>query len=162
SPEQREIYGVGATEALTFTRHPATSGTGDFHTWSLIHPDDRERVAAAMQRAHAGDEGLFDMEYRIVRRDGSERWIATRSQTFFAGEGAERRAVRTIGATQDITDRKKVDAEQWQLEQQANRAQRLESIGTLAGGIAHDLNNALTPILMMLDLLKETYPADAE
>ena len=164
SPEQRDIYGVGTQEPLTFSSQPAAAGStsGDSHTWSLIHPDDRERVAAAVQRAHAGDDGLFDMEYRIVRRDGSERWIATRSQTFFTGEEAGRRAARTIGATQDITDRKRGDAEQWQLERQANRAQRLESIGTLAGGIAHDLNNALTPILMMLDLLKETYPAEAE
>jgi two-component system cell cycle sensor histidine kinase/response regulator CckA len=162
SPEQREIYGVGAQEPLTFTRQPSGSSSGHFHTWSLIHPQDRARVAAAMQQAHAGDDGLFDLEYRIVRRDGIERWIATRSQTFFRGEGTARRAVRTIGATQDITDRKRMDAEQWQLERQANRAQRLESIGTLAGGIAHDLNNALTPILMMLDLLKETYPAEAE
>jgi len=164
SPEQRDIYGVGPQEPLTFTRAPAANGPapGDCHTWSLIHPDDRPRVAAAMQRAHAGDDGLFDMEYRIVRRDGSERWIATRSQTFFTGAGAARRAAKTIGATQDITDRKKGDAEQSHLERQANRTQRLESIGTLAGGIAHDLNNALTPILMMLDLLKETYPAEAE
>jgi two-component system cell cycle sensor histidine kinase/response regulator CckA len=164
SPEQREIYGVSAQEALAFTNNPAAAGasSGDLQTWALIHPDDRERVAAAMQRAHAGDDGLFDLEYRIMRRDGCERWIATRSQTFFAGEGSERRAVRTIGATQDITDRKRGDAEQWQLERQASRTQRLESIGTLAGGIAHDLNNALTPILMMLDLLKETYPTESE
>src|SRR6185437_12793717 len=161
SPEQREIYGIGPQERLAFKTSPAAAGN-DFQTWSLIHPDDRERVAAALQRAHAGDDGLFDLEYRIVRRDGSERWIATRSQTFFSGEGSARRAVRTIGASQDITDRKRLDAEQSQHERQVSRAQRLESIGTLAGGIAHDLNNALTPILMMLDLLKEQYPAEAE
>lgn len=58
-------------------------------------------------------------------------------------------------AVRDITDRKNA-------EMQAARTQRLESIGTLAGGIAHDLNNALTPILMTIDLLKEQYPAEAE
>ena len=158
SPEQREIYGIGPQERLAFRSGPGASSS-DFQTWSLIHPDDRERVAAALDRAHAGDDGRFDLEYRIVRRDGSERWIATRSQTFFSGAGSERRAVRTIGASQDITARK---AEQTQHERHASRAQRLESIGTLAGGIAHDLNNALTPILMMLDLLKEQYPAESE
>ena len=161
SPEQREIYGIGPDEPLVFTREPSQAADGT-HTWSLIHPEDRARVAAALQRAHAGEEGLFDLEYRIARRDGRERWVATRSQTFFSGAGEARRAVRTIGATQDITDRKKLDAEQWQIERQANRAQRLESIGTLAGGIAHDLNNALTPILMMLDSLKEQYPGESE
>lgn len=161
SPEQRQIYGIEEHEQIGFGT-PPDAPSAEFQTWSLIHPADRERVAAALQRAHAGDDGLFDLEYRIVRRDGSERWIATRSQTFFTGEGSARRAVRTIGATQDITDRKRLDAETSQMERQASRAQRLESIGTLAGGIAHDLNNALTPILMMLDLLKEQYPAEAE
>jgi PAS domain S-box-containing protein len=161
SPQQREIYGIGPEEPVRFASQPGQPSSG-FQTWSLIHPDDRLRVAAALQSAHAGEDGLFDLEYRIVRRDGSERWIATRAQTFFSGSGEERRPVRTIGATQDITDRKKLDAETWQLERQANRAQRLESIGTLAGGIAHDLNNALTPILMMLDFLKEQYPTETD
>jgi PAS domain S-box-containing protein len=160
SAEQREIYGIGPDEPLAFTSEPGSSSTG-FQTWDLIHPEDRSRVAAALRRAHT-EEGLFDLEYRIVRRDGLERWVATRSQTFFTGDGLTRRPVRTIGATQDITDRRKIDAEQRQIERQANRAQRLESIGTLAGGIAHDLNNALTPILMMLDVLKEQYPAEGE
>lgn len=56
-----------------------------------------------------------------------------------------------IGVTRDITERRK-------LEQQSLRSQRMESIGTLAGGIAHDLNNALGPILMSLDLLKLKFP----
>ena len=158
SPEQREIYGVTPDEPLVFKRSPSS----DPDMWCLIHPEDRERVAVALQRAHEEEDGLFDLEYRIVRRDGVERWVATRSQTFFKSLGAARHPAHTIGATQDITDRKKLDAEQWQLERQASRTQRLESIGTLAGGIAHDLNNALTPILMMVDFLKEQYPAESE
>ena len=54
----------------------------------------------------------------------------------------------------DLTERKK-------LEQQFLRAQRMESIGTLAGGIAHDLNNVLGPIIMSLDLLKMNFPDPA-
>ena len=158
SAELRQIHGIGMDEPVTFTRPPSDNQ----NTWPLIHPDDRARVATALERAHAGEDGLFDVEYRIVRRDGTERWVATRSQTFFTGTGAQRRALRTIGATQDITDRKRLDAEQLQTERQANRTQRLESIGTLAGGIAHDLNNALTPILMMIDFLKDQYPAESE
>lgn len=58
---------------------------------------------------------------------------------------------RTLAIIRDITERKK-------LEQQFLRVQRMDSIGTLAGGIAHDLNNALAPILMSLDLLKRKFP----
>jgi len=101
SPEQREIYGWGPTEPVIFST-VAEAG----RTWNLVHPQDRDRVAEALRRAHTTDEGPFDIEYRIVRRDGSLRWVATRSQTFFSGEGAARRAVRTIGAVQDITERK--------------------------------------------------------
>src|SRR6185312_4021399 len=62
-------------------------------------------IAASVQRAHdpAGD-GTFDVEHRIIRRDGSMRWIITRSQTFFEGTGLERHAVRTVGAVADISD----------------------------------------------------------
>ena len=54
-----------------------------------------------------------------------------------------------LAINSDITERKKIEA-------QFLRAQRMESIGTLAGGIAHDLNNILAPIMMSIELLKET------
>jgi PAS domain S-box-containing protein len=107
SPEQREIYGVDQSEPLVFFTPPSPTS----HTWELIHPEDRDRVAAAVRRAHAEEDGLFDVEYRIVRHDGSERWVATRSQTFFDGEGSQRRPARTIGAVHDITERRRADRE---------------------------------------------------
>jgi PAS domain S-box-containing protein len=71
----------------------------------LIHSEDRERIAAAVRRAHdpAGD-GLFDVEFRGIRRDGAVRWISSRSKTFFDGEGGACRPVRTVGAVRDITE----------------------------------------------------------
>jgi len=105
SPEQREIYGWGPDEPVTFSD---ITGKGP-QTWKLIHPEDRDRVFAALRRAHETEEGPFDIEYRLIRRDGSLRWVATRSQTFFEGEGDARCAVRTIGAVQDITDRKRAE-----------------------------------------------------
>ena len=99
SPEQRAIYGWGAEEAVTL---PAFV--------ELIHPGDREAIATAVRRAHdpAGN-GLFDVEYRILRRDGEVRWLSTRSRTFFDGEGGARRPVRTVGASLDITERKRME-----------------------------------------------------
>ena len=94
STEHLQIYGLDETPTLQ-------------EFVNLIHPEDRERIADAVRRAHdpAGD-GLFDVEFRSIRRDGTIRWIATRSLTFFDGEGDARRPVRTIGAVRDITEEK--------------------------------------------------------
>ena len=100
SPEQRAIYGIGPDEPITlqlFLKH--------------VHPDDVPRIGAAVARAHdPAGEGLFDIEHRIVRADGQVRWLSTRSQTRFAGEGAARRPARTIGAVIDITERRRAEA----------------------------------------------------
>lgn len=95
SPEQRQNYGWGPDEPVNlpkFLHH--------------VYPEDRERVGEAVRRAHdpSGD-GLFDIEHRIVRRDGAVRWLATRSRTFFEGEGDSRRLTRTVGAVLDVTER---------------------------------------------------------
>lgn len=112
-----------------------------------IHPDDQFRV-----RANYVDQisaGYYDEEYRIVRPDGSVRWIHDRG---FSIRDAAGEPYRMAGIATDITERK-------QLEAQFYRAQRLESLGTLASGIAHDLNNVFTPILGLAQLLSLKLPA---
>jgi PAS domain S-box-containing protein len=109
-----------------------------------IHADDRERVMDGIHRAIEGDGEAWSDEYRYVRQDGSVAHVFDRGYIIRDPEG---RPTRMIGGMADLTERKK-------LESQLLRAQRLESIGTLAGGIAHDLNNILSPILMSVGLLK--------
>ena len=94
SPRQREIYGWDPDAPVTLA---------DFI--GLVHPGDAARIAEAVHRAHdpSGD-GVWDVEHRIVRRDGSVRWLIARSQTFFDAEG--RRPVRTVGAVIDNTEAK--------------------------------------------------------
>ncbi|MGH8258325.1 MAG: PAS domain S-box protein, partial [Steroidobacteraceae bacterium] len=86
----------------------------------------------------------------VHRRDGTHFPVEMSLGSIDTGDG-----VMLAAAIRDVTDRLNA-------ERQANRAQRLESIGTLAGGIAHDLNNTLTPIHLALDTLKQQYPADSE
>ncbi len=96
SAEQRRNYGFSADEPVTLAAY-----------LECVFPDDKDRIWAAVQRAHdpAGD-GLFDIEHRIIRRDGAVRVLTTRARTLFSGEGAARHKVRTIGAVMDITETK--------------------------------------------------------
>lgn len=99
SAQQRAIYGFDATETPTLEKYLAA-----------VHPGDRDWIEAAVRQAHTpGGAGSFDVEHRIVRRDGEVRWIVTRARTFFEGEGHQSCAVRTVGATTDITERKRAE-----------------------------------------------------
>ena len=98
SSEQRAFFGIT----------PDSVSVGQ--SLQLVHPDDRAASEAAMRRSHdpAGD-GSFDIEHRVITKDGAVRWLRARAQTYFEGEGAARKAVRTVGATVDITDLKQVE-----------------------------------------------------
>jgi PAS domain S-box-containing protein len=97
----RELFGVGPEEEIRYDRV----------VWEVIHADDRARAHAAAQRAFdpAGD-GLYQIEHRVVHRNGSLRWLAVRGRAFFEGTGDERRAVRMLGTVQDVTERKRAEA----------------------------------------------------
>lgn len=106
SPEHRQISGWGPTEPVVLFSQDGTLENAS----RLIHPVDWERVRTEVMRAHSGEgDGRFDMEYRIIRRDGALRWVIVHSQTFFEGTGAARRPVRTVGAMEDITERKNAE-----------------------------------------------------
>jgi two-component system, cell cycle sensor histidine kinase and response regulator CckA len=130
-----------ALEAL-YGLEPGSFGD-DLSNWlKTIHPEDRAQVETEIDRALHFKQGL-DLEFRIEYPDASIHWIAVKSNIFPDLNG---NPTRTIGIHMDITEKK-------QLEAQFLRTQRLESLGTLASGIAHDLNNILTPILSVAQLL---------
>lgn len=119
-----------------------------YELWlEALHPDDRDRTEQELWQAIANNQGL-NTEFRILWPDTEPHWIAVKSSLFQDDRG---RPLRMIGIHMDITEKK-------QLEAQFLRAQRLESLGTLASGIAHDLNNILTPILAVVQLLPMKVP----
>lgn len=127
-----------------FGQDPAAMVADDDWWPEHIHPDDYERVWTARDQVLRSDERDWRDEFRYKRADGSYADVTVRATVARHPDGRPR---RLVGGLADMTERKL-------LEQQYLRAQRVESLGTLAGGIAHDLNNALAPITMAVDLLQ--------
>ena len=112
--------------------------------------------AEAAQQAEEAEKatiahGEWAGERRLTTRDGRTIDVASR-WTLMRDERAQPRSILVIDT--DITDKKRIEA-------QFLRAQRMESLGTLAGGIAHDLNNVLAPILMAIEMLRLKVPDES-
>ena len=114
---------------------------------TLVHPDDRATIAASMERSHRGDFRV--VPHRIVRPDGEIRWVVSHGMVVVDEAGE---VTHMYGGLLDIT-------EQQRLEEQNRRAQKLEAVGSLTAGVAHNFNNLLMAILPTLDLLGEVVPA---
>lgn len=117
----------------------------------MLSEDSYKMERAIGELIESGKSEPF--EFRIKRPSGEERYLYIMALKFGTEERKESNII--FGVTQDITDRKKLEKENIQLEAHLRHQQKLESIGVLAGGVAHEINNPINGIMNYAQLIKD-------
>ena len=122
----RRLYGLGPGEVVASYEQ----------FMNRVHPEDRQFVSQSVERALKDGEAL-DYEFRILLPDGRVRWIADQGRV---GRDREGRPLYLTGVCMDVTDRRAS-------EERLRQSHRMESVGRLAGGVAHETNNQMSVVL---------------
>jgi two-component system, cell cycle sensor histidine kinase and response regulator CckA len=139
-----------AAEALGFTQAQIME-MGDTFLPMMMHPEDLPRIVQQHTAyAEVTDNRVFDLEFRMKDAAGDWHWMWARETVF--NRQANGAARQILGTAQDITQRKR-------LEEQLFQSQKMETVGKLAGGIAHEFNSILTAIIGQSELLSGDLPA---
>jgi PAS domain S-box-containing protein len=140
-------HGPGSVAVTGYSPEEFAANSG---LWlDMVVPEDREKVLGQVDDV-VRKGSARPIEHRIVRRDGAVRFVRSTPVPQYAPDGT---LVGYDGLLQDITERRT-------LEDQLVQAQKLQSIGRLAGGVAHDFNNLLTAILGNAELALMDLPED--
>jgi PAS domain S-box-containing protein len=134
-------------EFLTLIGHPTQRGPLTLDAWhERIHPEDQPRVRAGLDAILESRSNFWTDEYRLRRSDGSYARVVDRALIM---RNADMAATRVVGALMDVTERQR-------LQEQLLQSQKMEAVGRLAGGVAHDFNNVLTGVLASTHLLEDS------
>jgi len=141
-----ELYRMLGLSAATFvpTRDEVNRRT---------HEEDRARVAAWLEELKAGRSPTA-IELRVTCADGERRILRSEGMPIRDSFGSP---IKISGTVQDVTRTRHLEEERNQLYAQLLQSQKLEALGTLSGGIAHDLNNTLVPVIALAPLLMRRF-----
>jgi PAS domain S-box-containing protein len=124
-------------------------------TADLYRVDDREVMESGRPK--------LNYEEPQIRPDGTQGWLITNKVPMYNQDG---QVTGVLGTYEDITERKRAEEEREKLQAQLNQMQKMESVGRLAGGVAHDFNNMLGVILghteMAMAQIDSTHPLHAD
>jgi signal transduction histidine kinase/DNA-binding response OmpR family regulator len=124
--------------------------------YERVHPDDRAFVQQTLDCAFRSGTDV-DFEHRLLMPDGSVRHIRALAKAVRDDLGN----LEYIGAAMDLSEQKSAQAERERLEQRLRQAEKMEAVGRLAGGVAHDFNGVLAGVYAYGEMLVEDAPADS-
>ncbi|MEY8877965.1 MAG: PAS domain-containing protein, partial [Leptothrix sp. (in: b-proteobacteria)] len=147
SPRMRELLGLAATE-------PALR-SGGLLELGHIHPDDVAPLRSAFEAHQQGRSPALDVVFRVRQPDGHWRHVRSRGHAWRDAAGD---VTLLSGTATDVSAEIQAAQHRQALEEQLQRARKLEALGTLAGGVAHDFNNILAAILGYGELARAAVP----
>ena len=148
----KTVHGPGC---IAVTGYSAEEFAADPYLWfNMVSPEDHDCVKKYASRILIG-KNLDPVEHRIRRKDGRVRWVQNTPVPHHDSSGA---LISYDGLISDITLRKQAEEEKRSLVERLQRAEKMEALGQLAGGVAHDLNNVLGILSGYSELLLEEIP----